>query len=157
MDNTAAIYEFATKWYDRFKNPLLTDHDLLSLRFGKECSALGFADDKGVSFANLYGAAVCNAGILRQRVHRVREIPELGAAIYARWRYYHRRLKNYESVLDENGRQWFLTALFHLSVLTEEQCPFWEIEEEKLSDLVKLKEEIVDTEEIPEQDCSAVV
>ncbi len=113
------VSEFANKWIEKFENPNVTEREILDHYFADDCFALGFEMDTGVAFEEKYGKAVYDLEALKQIIDEVTDVPLLGSALFSRWRYYNHWAMGGESVLDIQNKEWFISALYRLKVLSE--------------------------------------
>ena len=118
MADMRRIYDFAAKWYEKFHDPNIDCHDLLDHFMADDCDALGFKMDCGKAFAEKYGEAVYDSDALSKIIDDVTDIPPLGSAIYARWRYFSHWAYMPEEILEPENRWWFILALNRLAVLS---------------------------------------
>lgn len=118
MADMRRIYDFAAKWYEKFHDPNIDCHDLLDHFMADDCDALGFKMDCGHAFAEKYGEAVYDGDALSKIIDDVTDIPPLGSAIYARWRYFSHWAYVPEEILEPKNRWWFILALNRLAVLS---------------------------------------
>lgn len=123
MADSKAIFAFATAWCDKFRNPRVKYTDLIDTAIGDNCEAFGFTMDCGHAFEAQYGAASHDAQALNGIIDKVDDIPLLGSAIYARWRYFSHWAYDPEEIEQPDNRAWFVLAFARLANLTGE-CPF---------------------------------
>lgn len=101
MAEDKAVFRFAIKWRDRFRNPGTRPGVLTGGRFGRECAALGFRAEDGKISENDTADRIL-----------------LGNAIYGRWRELRHRGR---AVLEQENRAWFSLALDRLATLSREK------------------------------------
>ena len=60
MADMKQIYEFAVKWYDKFRDKKTNYIELVDHYMADDCEALGFVMDCGHAFSEKYGNAANN-------------------------------------------------------------------------------------------------
>lgn len=123
MADAKDIYNFATKWCEKFRDQNIDYIALVDHYMADDCEKLGFIMDCGQAFAERYGTAAHNHEELNRIIDDVADIDLLGSAIYSRWRYFNHWAYSGEEILAPGNRSWFIIALGRLALLTGEN-PF---------------------------------
>lgn len=111
------IHSFALKYYNLYANPQTVD-TAVEKGFADQCSALGFDLDKGQKFIDTYSEEAFNGcSHLKSIISDVNDADLLGSAILYQWRYV-THWSYHSSLLDDEFRPWFITALNRLAVIT---------------------------------------
>ena len=121
MADMKQIYEFAVKWFGKFRDKNTNYIELVDHYMADDCEALGFVMDCGHAFVEKYGNAASNCEALGRIIIQVTDIPLLGSAIYSQWRYFNHWAYSGEEILELKNREWFLIALSHLGELAHRQ------------------------------------
>lgn len=119
MADMKQIYEFAIKWYKKFRDKKTNYIELVDHYMADDCKSLGFVMDCGHDFAEKYGDAVSNSEALERVIGEVTDIPLLGSAIYSQWRYFNHWAYSGEEILKPQNRAWFIVALNRLGELAK--------------------------------------
>lgn len=126
MTDRKQIYEFAIKWYEKFRDPNIDYLELVAHQMADDCSDLGFEMDGGHAFFEKYGQAANDYEVLENIINDVIDIQLLGSAVYSRWRYFNHRAYTGAEILKPQNRNWFIIALAHLEKLSksdmEKEC-----------------------------------
>ncbi len=120
MTDRKKIHDFAVKWSDKFCNPNINYIEVVDRYMADDCAALGFEMDCGQAFSAKYGQAANNHEALDRIIDEVTDISLLGSAIYSRWRYFNHWAYSGAEILESGNREWFITALRRMAVLSEE-------------------------------------
>lgn len=115
MADMKQIYEFAVKWYDKFRDKNINYIELVDHYMADDCEALGFVMDCGHAFSEKYGKAVNDFEALERVIGQITDIPLLGSAIYSQWRYFNHWAYSSEEILEPQNRAWFTIALSRLT------------------------------------------
>lgn len=99
MADMKQIYEFAVKWYDKFRDTNINYIELVNHYMADACAALGFEMDCGHAFSEKYDNAAHDYDALDAIIGQVTDIPLLGSAIYSRWRYFNHWAYSSEEIL----------------------------------------------------------
>ncbi|MDF1494845.1 hypothetical protein [Caproiciproducens sp. CPB-2] len=120
MATKREIYEFAIKWFEKYRGEKTTEHEVAE-GFSEECFSLGFEMDCGHSFKNAFpdANAFQDYESLDRMIGQVDDIDLLGSAIFSQWRYI-THWSYGESLLSDKNRPWFILAFSRLIVLTSE-------------------------------------
>ena len=121
MADMKQIHEFAVKWFGKFRDKNTNYIELVDHYMADDCESLGFVMDCGHAFAEKYGNAASNCEALERIINQVTDIQLLGSAIYSQWRYFNHWAYSGEEILEQQNREWFLTALSHLGELAHRQ------------------------------------
>lgn len=126
MTDRKQIYEFAIKWYEKFRDSNIDYLELVDHQMADDCSDLGFEMDGGHAFFEKYGQAANDYEVLENIINDVIDIQLLGSAVYSRWRYFNHRAYTGAEILKPQNRNWFIIALAHLEKLSnpdmEKEC-----------------------------------
>lgn len=112
------VHNFAVKWLNELKNPMVSYKKLISHNFGEECSELGFQVYCGYTFTEKYGK-INDPKIFKEVLKDITDINLLGSAIYSKWNYFNTWAYNSAEILENKNREWFILALEHLAKLSE--------------------------------------
>ena len=113
------IYDFAVKYRDLFADPQTTG-DEVAADFIAQCFELGFEMDDGKRFTEVYPEEALKSNeALTQIIDSIGDVKLLESAISCNLRYI--MYWTWASPLDEEYRQWFITALGRLAAITEEK------------------------------------
>ena len=117
MATREEINAFAREKLALFTDPKTPESMLENPLFGTQCLELGFVMDGGRSFMEAYSPdAFDNAQELARIITSVQDPALLGSAIFSRWRYITQW--SMQSLLGEENRSWFITALGRLADIT---------------------------------------
>ncbi len=115
------VHAFACKWIEKFRDPDMHYTELVDHWMADDCQSLGFIMDCGKSFSEKYNInASYNYNALREIIREINDIQLLGSAVYSQWRYFNHWAYSGDEILIPENRAWFLLALEHLKVLSEE-------------------------------------
>lgn len=132
MADMKQIHEFAIKWCDKFRNQKIDYIELVDHYMADDCVGLGFEMDCGHAFTEKYGSAVSDSNALDKIIDEVDDISLLGSAIYSRWRYFNHWAYSSEEILEPQNREWFISALSRLAVLTGANTYIFQGEPQKI-------------------------
>ncbi|MCD7831276.1 MAG: hypothetical protein LUI01_03290 [Firmicutes bacterium] len=121
--NTKEIHEFARRWYDLFADESATGYQLCNdTTFADACFSFGFEMDCGNAFIEAFpGKNVFNdKNELAAIIDSVTDVALLGSAVFSQWRYYNHWSYSTEDITNKDVREWFMTALNRLQILTAE-------------------------------------
>lgn len=117
MATREEINTFAREKLTLFTDPKTPESMLENPLFGVQCRELGFVMDGGRSFMTAYSAdAYDNAQELARIVTEIQDPVLLGSAVLSRWQFITQW--SMESLLGEENRSWFITALGRMVDLT---------------------------------------
>lgn len=122
MATSKEIHEFAVRWFEKYRSPDTLEHEVEE-GFSEECLVLGFEMDCGKSFEAAFPGinAFHDADALYEIIGRIQDIHLLGSAIFSQWRNVTHWAE--ASLLAPQYRNWFITALSRLDVLTtDDDC-----------------------------------
>lgn len=120
MAEIKAIHDFAIKYHSLYVNPQTTEHEVEE-GFADLCFAFGFEVDCGNRFIEAFSSdAFYKTEALDKVIDYIDDINLLGSAIFSHWRYV-THWADFSSLLDEEHRPWFITALGRLAVISEEE------------------------------------
>lgn len=130
MTEINKVHNFAKKWLDEFRNPMVSYKKLVSHNMGEECSELGFQVYCGHIFTKKYGK-INDPKIFKEALKDIADINLLGSAIYSKWNYFNTWAYNGAEILEDKNREWFILALEHLTKLSEAK-PYGDIKKIKI-------------------------
>lgn len=119
MADMKQVYEFAVKWFDKFRDETINYIELVDHYMADDCEVLGFEMDSGNAFSEKYGEASNDSKALEHIIGEVTDIPLLGSAIYSQWRYFNHWAYCAEEILEAENRAWFMMALSRLGELAK--------------------------------------
>lgn len=120
MQNVENVRAFASK-YLRLYESRATDERDVEQGFDDACFDFGFEMDCGERFIDHYSErAFYEAEELLRVVDDIDDVDLLGSAIFSRWRYV-THWADYESLLDEKHRSWFVVAFNRLLKITSKE------------------------------------
>jgi len=121
VESMKRICEFATKWFEKFRDKNIDYIELVDHYMADDCTALGFEMDCGHAFSEQYGNASYDSDALEAVIGQITDIPLLGSAIFSRWRYFNHWAYSGEEILESKNRAWFTMALSRLGELANSQ------------------------------------
>ncbi len=131
MADMKQIYEFAVKWYDKFRDRKINYIELVDHYMADDCEAFDFIMDCGHAFTEKYGDAASNCEALERIIGQVTDIPLLGSAIYSRWRYFNHWAYSGEEILEPQNCAWFMMALGRWGELANDQFVIHQCKDER--------------------------
>lgn len=118
LADNGSIHVFAERYLDLYQDPRTTERMVSDeCSFPEECFRLGFTMDCCRSFCETYGEAALGAEPFAKIVQDITDIPFLACAIFSHWRGI-THWSDYEYLLDDDHRRWFILALSRLAELT---------------------------------------
>ncbi|MBQ8418520.1 MAG: hypothetical protein IJX10_07840 [Phascolarctobacterium sp.] len=118
MADKKLIYDFASKWLEKFEDRNINYLEIIDGTMGDECISLGFEMDCGRAFSDLYGEAIKDYEKLNIIIEEVTDIYLLGSAILSQWRYFNHWAYSGAEILEPKNREWFIIALRKLIILS---------------------------------------
>ncbi len=116
----ARVNKFANKYLKLYENPD-TERQEVSATFADECFALGLRMDCEDSFIAEYGMeAARDTSAFKRISNEIIDTDILASEIFSRWRYI-THWSNYESLFDDDNREWFIEAFSRLRTITDLQ------------------------------------
>ncbi|MEG2686583.1 MAG: hypothetical protein RR954_05615 [Christensenellaceae bacterium] len=121
MATNIEIHEFAVRWLEKYRSPHITEYEVTE-GFADACVALGFGTNGAEAFEEAYPNtnAFNDSTALYAIKNQIHDVQLLGSAIFSRWIQVTQNTQT--SLLSPPYKNWFITALSRLRVLSIENC-----------------------------------